>query len=70
MELVRLSRVKYEGNGYAFVDVRVFSRGYDDDGEEVYFPTKRGLQMKEGDFQKLVSAHAEVAGEMQKREVH
>lgn len=62
MEAVRLSRVKYEGNDLVFVDVRVFSRGYDAEGEEVYFPTRRGIQMKESDFLKLVQAHAKAAG--------
>jgi hypothetical protein len=61
MEAVRLSRVNYEGNDLVFVDVRVFSRGYDAEGE-VYFPTRRGIQMKESDFLKLAQAHAKAAG--------
>jgi hypothetical protein len=59
---VRLSRVKYEGNDLVFVDVRVFSRGYDAEDEEVYFPTRRGIQMKASDFLKLAQVHAEAAG--------
>jgi hypothetical protein len=55
MELVRLSRVKYEGNDYQFIDVRIFQRGYDEHGCEVYHPTKRGVQLKESDFQKLIT---------------
>jgi hypothetical protein len=62
MDAVRLSRVKYEGNDLVLVDVRVFSRGYDAEGEEVYFPTRRGIQMKESDFLKLAQEHAKAAG--------
>lgn len=56
-ELVRLSRVKYEGNDLTFVDLRVFQRGYDDQGEEIYHPTKRGVHIEERDFLKLVEAY-------------
>ena len=60
-ELVRLSRVKYEGNDLVFVDVRVFSGGYDDDNDEKYFPTRRGVQMKESAFAKLIAAQEKPA---------
>ena len=32
----------------------MFQRGYDDEGEEVYYPTKKGVQFLESKFQKLV----------------
>lgn len=54
MYLVRLTKVRYKDNPDTFIDFRVFQRGYDDDGEEVYHPTRRGIQMKERDFTKLV----------------
>jgi hypothetical protein len=57
IELVRLSRVKYEGNDLTFVDLRVFQRGFDDQGEEIYHPTRRGLHIQERDFLKLVEAY-------------
>ena len=52
--MVRLSRVKYEKNPYTFIDIRIFQRGYDQDGEEVYHPTKKGVQVLESRFQRLI----------------
>jgi len=56
MYLARLTRVRYERNPEAFIDFRIYQRGYDkDDSEkEVYHPTKRGIQMTERNFFKLV----------------
>jgi hypothetical protein len=56
-ETIRLSRVKYEGNDYTFVDIRRFWRGFDDDGNEVFYPSTKGLQLKEGDFLKLIESY-------------
>ena len=54
-EMVRLSRVKYESNPYTFLDIRLFQRGYDrDTGDEVYHPTKKGVQLKEDQFPRLI----------------
>lgn len=52
--LVRLSRVKYKENPNTFIDIRIFQRGYDDAGEEVYYPTKKGVQLLETRFQHLI----------------
>lgn len=53
-EMLRLSRVKYVDNPRTFIDLRLFNRGFDDDGEEIYHPTKRGVQVQEERFQRLV----------------
>lgn len=54
-ELLRLSRIKYAENPYTFIDLRLFQRGWSDwDDEEVYHPTKKGVQVKEEHFQRLV----------------
>lgn len=54
-ELLRLSRVKYKGNPYTFIDVRLFQRGWSKDSEdEVYHPTRKGVQLKEDHFQRLI----------------
>jgi len=54
-EMIRLSRVKYIGNPHIFMDLRIFQRGYDmNSDEEVYFPTKHGVQFKEAQFQSLM----------------
>ncbi len=55
-EMLRLSRVKYQDNPNTFIDVRLFQRGWDenDSEKEVYHPTKKGVQLKEEQFQRLV----------------
>lgn len=54
-ELLRLTRVKYSDNPYTFIDLRFFQRGWDDDSDnEVYHPTKKGVQIKEEQFQRLI----------------
>jgi uncharacterized protein (TIGR02391 family) len=54
-EVLRLSRVKYEDNPYTFIDIRLFQRGYANSGnDEVYYPTKKGVQLKEDHFQRLI----------------
>jgi hypothetical protein len=54
MYRVRLTKVRYADNPDTFIDFRVFQRGYDAEGEEVYHPTRRGVQMTHADFTKLV----------------
>lgn len=54
-EMLRLSRIKYIGNPHIFLDLRIFQRGYDSQSDdEVYFPTKHGVQFKEEQFQRLM----------------
>jgi uncharacterized protein (TIGR02391 family) len=53
-EMLRLSRLRYQGNPYSFIDLRLFQRGYDDDGDERFYPTKKGIQIKEEQFQRLI----------------
>ena len=53
-ETVRLSRIKYFDNDDSLIDLRIYQRGYDDDNDEVFSPTKKGVQIKEELFFKLV----------------
>ena len=54
-EMLRLSRIKYIGNPHIFLDLRIFQRGYDSQSnDEVYFPTKHGVQFREEQFQRLM----------------
>lgn len=54
-ERLRLLRVKYFGNPHMFLDLRIFQKGFDlKTDEEVYFPTKHGVQFKEEQFQSLM----------------
>lgn len=52
-EIIRLSRIKYKENPYTFIDLRLFQIEQDDNGD-ILHPTKRGIQFKESDFQKLI----------------
>jgi hypothetical protein len=67
-EMIRVSRVKYEANDYHFVDIRRFWRGYDDDGNEVFHPSAKGLQLKEQDFLKLLEPYLAEMGKSLRRD--
>lgn len=54
-ECVRMSRVEYWKNRHPMIDVRAFQRGDDEDLQEKYHPTKRGIQLREDLFQKLIA---------------
>jgi hypothetical protein len=41
---IRFARVKYKASPETHIDVRQFQRGYDDEGEEKFFPTKKGFR--------------------------
>jgi len=56
-EVVRLKRVKYIGNNYYFIDIRFYQRGYDNNENEIYFPTTKGIQIKEGLFYRLLEKY-------------
>lgn len=56
-ETVRLSRIKYFDNEDTVIDLRIFHRGYKDRfspyEKEIYFPTTKGVQIKEELFREL-----------------
>ena len=54
---IRFSRVKYKNNSKTFIDIRIYQRGYDDDGEEVYHPTKNGFQLSEKEYNKVLERY-------------
>lgn len=55
---VRFSRVKYKASPSAHIDIRRFQRGYDDEGEEKFFPTKVGFRFPEREFSRVVGKYA------------
>ena len=67
MKPVRLSRVKGEGSDLMFVDLRVFLRGYDDEGDAKYIraaesgSNKSGFLKPQSDFHSPYSTTAIVA---------
>lgn len=55
---VRFTRVKYKASPTAHIDIRRFQRGYDDEGEEKYFPTKVGFRFPEREFRRVIEKYA------------
>jgi len=53
---IRFTRVKYKGSNATYIDIRMYQRGYDDEGEEIYFPTKKGFHFPEAEFKKVVKS--------------
>ncbi len=55
---IRFTRVKYKASPDTHIDIRKFQRGYDDEGEDKYFPTKTGFRFLEREFRRVVKEYA------------
>lgn len=55
---VRFTRIKYKASPTAHIDIRQFQRGYDEEGEEAFFPTKKGFRFPEREFRKVITEYA------------
>lgn len=55
---IRFTRVKYKASPTAHIDIRRFQRGYDDEGEEQFFPTTVGFRFLERDFRRVIEKYA------------
>jgi len=51
---IRFTRVKYKASPETHVDIRQFQRGYDEDGEESFYPTKTGFRFLEHKFRRII----------------
>jgi uncharacterized protein (TIGR02391 family) len=51
---IRFSRVKYKASPDTHIDIRQYQRGYDDEGEEAFYPTKTGFRFLEREFRRVV----------------
>jgi uncharacterized protein (TIGR02391 family) len=51
---IRFSRVKYKASSDTHIDIRQYQRGYDDEGEEAFYPTKMGFRFLEREFRRVV----------------
>lgn len=51
---IRFSRIKYKKSDKTHIDIRQFQRGYDEESEEVYYPTKKGFQFLEREFNRVI----------------
>ena len=54
---VRFSRIKYKACPDTHIDIRQYQRGYDDDGEEVFYPTKKGFRFQEREFRRVIKEY-------------
>jgi uncharacterized protein (TIGR02391 family) len=54
---IRFTRVKYKASPETHIDIRQYQRGYDDDGEEAFFPTKTGVRFLEREFRRVVEEY-------------
>ena len=50
--------MKYKASPTAHIDIRRFQRGYDDEGEEKYFPTKVGFRFPEREFRRVIKKYS------------
>lgn len=55
---VRFTKIKYKASPEAHIDIRQFQRGYNDDGEEAFYPTKKGFRFPEREFRRVVNKYA------------
>lgn len=55
---VRFTRVKYKASSTAHIDIRKYQRGYNEEGGEVFFPTKIGFRFPERQFNKVIKEYA------------
>ena len=51
---IRFTRVKYKASHETHIDIRQFQRGYGDNDEEEFYPTKRGLDFLRENFAELL----------------
>lgn len=54
---IRFSRIKYKASPKPHISIRQFQRGYDEEGDEKYFPTKNGFQLLEQEFNKVIQEY-------------
>lgn len=54
---VRFTRIKYKSNPETHIDIRQYQRGYDEEGEEKFFPTKKGFRFPEREFNRVIKEY-------------
>ena len=55
---IRFTRVKYKASPKTHIDIKQFQRGYDEEDEEKFFPTKKGFRFLESEFRRVVKKYA------------
>jgi len=54
---IRFTRVKYKMSDEPHIDIRKFQRANDDDGEDIFYPTKFGFRFPEREFRRVVKEY-------------
>lgn len=54
---IRFTRVKYKASREPHMDIRKFQRGYGDEGEYEFFPTKIGFRFLESEFKRVIKKY-------------
>lgn len=54
---VRFTRVKYKASPKTHIDIRQYQRGCDDEGEDKFFPTKKGFRFLEREFNRVIKEY-------------
>lgn len=54
---IRFTRIKYKASNETHIDIRKFQRAYDDEGEDVFHPTKMGLRFAEREFGRVIKEY-------------
>lgn len=54
---VRFTRIKYKASNETHIDIRQYQRGYDDEGENKFFPTKKGFRFLEREFNRVIKEY-------------
>lgn len=54
---VRFTRVKYKASKETHIDIRQFQRGYGEDDEHEFHPTKKGFRFLESEFRRVVKEY-------------
>jgi len=54
---IRFTRIKYKASQTTHIDIRKFQRGYDDEGNDIYFPTKNGFRFPEREFDRVIKEY-------------
>lgn len=58
-EVLRLKRIRYVGNPFSFLDLRLYNRAFDyKSDKDEFHPTKKGVQFKEDLLQRLIGKWA------------
>ncbi|MBN8681012.1 MAG: TIGR02391 family protein [Chitinophagales bacterium] len=54
---IRFTRIKYKASNETHIDIRKFQRAYDDEGKDVFHPTKMGFRFTEREFGRVIKEY-------------